>query len=552
MQICFIERIDIIVPSQPAFFDLYHNFRTIKSMHTAALGKQNAVAAGHPETAKAAQTILREGGNAFDAVLAAMLTACVAEPVLASLGGGGFLLGQMTNGRTTLYDFFTQTPHTKLAKSDVDFHPIMADFGAAQQEFHIGLGSIATPGMIGGLFAIHRDLCRLPLDIIMEPAKQAARNGVRLNSFQHYISTVVHPIINANPAARKLYENRKGELAIENDLITHPEFADLLEALAREGEALFYQGELGQQLVKACREAGGYLRMQDLEEYQVEQRKPLLFNYRGNRIVTNPAPSIGGTLIAFTLSLLESTQINHHPADSKEHLQLLAHAMRLTQQLRHEESIDQQINSASIDKLIKGPLFEHYCQTLEKHTVCSRGTTHISIIDADDNFASMTLSNGEGSGYVLPGSGIMLNNMLGEEDLNPHGFHQWPENRRIASMMSPTLAFTADGRAIAIGSGGSNRIRSAIVQVLINLLDFNMSLDDAVEHSRIHFESGLLNIESGPSQQVVKTLKNEFNQLKHWPEKNLFFGGTHCVMHDSNGDLHAKGDSRRGGIALKH
>jgi len=515
---------------------------------------KNATAAGHHETAKAAQVTLQEGGNAFDAALAAMLTACVAEPVLASLGGGGFLLGHMANGHSTLYDFFTQTPHTKLVESEIDFHPIMADFGAAQQEFHIGLGSIATPGMIAGLFAIHRDLCRLPLDVIMEPAKQAARNGVRLNSFQHYISTVVCPIINANPASRKLHENaaRPGELAIKNDLVIHSEFADLLDALAEEGEALFYQGELGQQLTKACCEQGGYLRMQDLEHYQVVQRKPLCFHYRGNRILTNPAPSIGGTLIAFTLSLLESVDLNRYPADSIEHLQLLAHAMRLTQQLRHKESIDQHINGAYADSLIKGPLLESYRQTLKEHAVCTRGTTHISIVDADNNFASMTLSNGEGSGYVLPGTGIMLNNMLGEEDLNPHGFHQWPENRRIASMMSPTMAFAADGRAIAVGSGGSNRIRSAIAQVLINLLDFNMGLNDAVEHSRIHFESGLLNIESDPSQQTINMLENEFNQLKQWPDKNLFFGGTHCVMRDKKGDSHAKGDSRRGGISLEH
>lgn len=523
-------------------------------MNPIASKNQNAVAAGHQETARAAQIILQEGGNAFDAVLAAMLTACVAEPVLASLGGGGFLLGHLATGHSTLYDFFAQTPHAKPVASDIDFRPIMADFGTAQQEFHIGLGSIATPGMIAGLFAIHRDLCRLPLTIIAEPAIQAARNGVRLNSFQHYISTVVCPIINANPASQKLHENAQqpGQLAIENDLITHHEFADLLETLVKEGESLFYKGELGQQLAKACHEEGGYLRMQDLEHYQVMQRKPLQFNYRNNKILTNPAPSIGGTLIAFTLSLLESTYLNHHAADSAEYLQLLAHAMRLTQQLRHSESVDQQISYAYTNKLLQGPLLESYRQTLKQHTVCTRGTTHISIVDADNNFASMTLSNGEGSGYVLPGTGIMLNNMLGEEDLNPHGFHQWPENRRIASMMSPTMAFTADGHTIAMGSGGSNRIRSAIIQVLINLLDFNMSLNDAVEHSRIHFESGLLNLESGPSQQTIGILEKEFSQLKLWPEKNLFFGGSHCVMRDEAGNLYAKGDSRRGGISLIH
>lgn len=514
---------------------------------------RSIVAAGHEKTAEAAQTILQEGGNAFDAALAAMFAGCVVEPVLASLGGGGFLLSHTPNNKTALYDFFAQTPLNKPAESEIDFYPIVADFGAAQQEFHIGLGSIATPGMVRGLFAIHRDLCRLPLDAIIEPAKQAAREGVRLNGFQHYISTVVCPIIDASPESRKLHENAHapGVLAVENDLVLNRELADIFDALVKEGEELFYQGELGQQLVKDCQEQGGYLRMPDLVEYKTERRKPLQIIYHGAKLLTNPAPSIGGTLIAFTLSLLESERLGNLAPGSEQHLRLLAHAMRLTQQLRKEEAFDQVLNEKTTHHFLSDPLLAAYRQTLKQHAVFPRGTTHVSIADADNNFASMTLSNGEGSGYVLPGTGIMMNNMLGEEDINPHGFHQWPENRRIASMMSPTLVFAPDGRALAIGSGGSNRIRNAIVQVLINLLDFNMNLEDAVEHSRIHFESGLLNIEAGFAQKSLNTLLEEFPEQKQWPGKNLFFGGTHCVLRDSDGHLHGKGDSRRGGVCLE-
>ncbi|HEC16560.1 MAG TPA: gamma-glutamyltransferase [Sedimenticola sp.] len=511
------------------------------------------VAAGHEKTAEAAQIILREGGNAFDAALAAMLAACVAEPVLASLGGGGFLLARTGDGQNTLYDFFAQTPLTKPPVSDIDFYPIVADFGAAQQEFHIGLGSIATPGMVRGLFAIHRDLCRLPLDIIMEPAKQAAREGIRLNGFQHYISTVVQPIIDASPASRKLHENAclPGTPAVENDLVINPELADVFDALVTEGEALFYQGELGQRLVGDCREQGGCLSMADLRQYRAQRRKPLEMVYHDATLLTNPPPSIGGTLIAFTLSLLEPEGLGGFRPNTGQHLRLLAHAMRLTQELRWKEAVDQRLNEAMAQHLLGSPLLRAYRHTLKRHAVFSRGTTHISVADAEHNFAGMTLSNGEGSGYVLPGTGIMMNNMLGEEDINPHGFHKWPENRRIASMMSPTLAFAADGRALVIGSGGSNRIRSAIVQVLINLLDFEMNLEDAVEFPRIHFESGLLNLEAGLPQQTLKILLEEFPRQKQWPGKNLFFGGTHCILRDGKGHLHGKGDSRRGGVCLE-
>jgi len=149
------------------------------------------VAAGHPLTAQAASEILRAGGNAFDAALAALFASCVAEPVLASLGGGGFMLARQQGQSPLLYDFFTQTPRKKTAQEACDFYPIIADFGTAQQEFHIGMGAIATPGVIKGLFELHRDLCRLPLNLIIQPACEAAREGIEISTLQHYISELI-------------------------------------------------------------------------------------------------------------------------------------------------------------------------------------------------------------------------------------------------------------------------------------------------------------------------------------------------------------------------
>ncbi len=512
---------------------------------------RGVVAAGHEKTAEAAQAILREGGNAFDAVLAAMLVSCVAEPVLASLGGGGFLLARRADTRAVLYDFFTQTPQQKPKPTDIDFYPIIADFGTAQQEFHIGMGSIATPGVVRGLFAIHRELCRLPLELIMAPAQQAAREGIRLNRFQHYISTIVAPILDATPEACRLHEKllEPGSLAGESDLVGNSALADSLEALASEGEDLFYRGEMGQRLVRDCRERGGCLQGADLEQYRVERRQPLCLNYHDAQLLTNPAPSLGGTLIAFALALLEREGLGKHPLGGEGHLRRLARTMRLAQQLRQEQGIDRNLDDATARYILSDPFVAAYRRTLRQHAAFPRGTTHISVIDAEDNFASLTLSNGEGAGYVLPETGIMLNNMLGEEDINPHGFHQWPENRRIASMMAPTLVFAPDGRAVATGSGGSNRIRSAIMQVLINLLDFGLDIEQAVEQPRIHYESGLLNIEAGPSTQTLAALADEFPQQKCWPDINLFFGGAHSVLRNPAGRLHGKGDSRRGGVS---
>jgi gamma-glutamyltranspeptidase/glutathione hydrolase len=165
---------------------------------------KGAAATGHPLTTAAAEEVLREGGNAFDAIIAAHFTACVAEPVLASLGGGGYLLAEPAEGKSRVYDFFAQTPLNRPA-GELDFYPISADFGPTSQEFHIGLGAVATPGSVKGMFAIHRDLGTMPMQRLVQPAVRAAREGVRINSLQAYIFDVVSPIYLATPGAKALY-----------------------------------------------------------------------------------------------------------------------------------------------------------------------------------------------------------------------------------------------------------------------------------------------------------------------------------------------------------
>ena len=203
----------------------------LNSQDKVVRGTRGVVAAGHEVTAEAAAVMLREGGNAFDAALAALCASCVAEPVLASLGGGGFLLAGPAGAAPLLYDFFVQTPRSRAPGNGSDFYPILADFGDAQQEFHIGLGSIATPGCVRGLFLIHRDLCRLPLELITEPARQAARQGVRVNALQQYIATIVEPILRASPDALALHASTldPGALAAEGETLRQPAMADSLE-----------------------------------------------------------------------------------------------------------------------------------------------------------------------------------------------------------------------------------------------------------------------------------------------------------------------------------
>lgn len=510
------------------------------------MAQTGAVAAGHPLTVETALEVLKAGGNAFDAAIAAHFTACVAEPVLASLGGGGFLLAQPATQKCRVFDFFVQTPQRKLGSAEIDFSPIAADFGAATQEFHIGQGAVATPGSVKGLFEIHARLGSMPMRELVAPAVSYARAGVAVNAFQRYIFEIVSPILRATPAASAIYCRGTDEgLPAVGDRLCFPELADSLEALAREGEELFYQGEIARRIVGQSLGNGGHLRRQDLLSYRVITSEPLRFKYRGCELLTNPPPSSGGILIAFALQLWE--RLVDLPLDYGEyrHLALLAEIMAITNQARIDAHLNGQ-GVLSAAHLLDDAMLERYRAQVLGRARAPRGTTHISVIDRCYNVASMTVSNGEGCGNIVPGTGIMLNNMLGEEDLNPEGFHTWKENQRMTSMMAPTIINSPDGALWALGSGGSNRIRTALLQTIINLVDFGLSMGEAIASPRLHYENGLLNLEAGYATGSMRQLLARYTAYKQWGEANLFFGGVHGVM-ERNGEFLAVGDARRGG-----
>lgn len=506
------------------------------------------MASGHPETSLAGAELLRAGGNAFDAALGAMCAACVAEPLLVSLGGGGFLLSSTGDGREIVHDFFCQTPRRRCPAAEADFFPILADFGTATQEFHIGMGSIAVPGVVAGLFEAHADLGRMPLKEIVEPAVALARKGVRLNALNAYVVRILEAILRSDPAAFAMYEStaRPGRLAGEGERLSNPDLANAFEALAWEGASLFYRGEWARRMAEASRERGGHLGRGDFDAYRVERRTPLAFEYGGAACRINPPPSPGGCLIALALELLDGWLGPEVGAGDRAHADALVRAMHGASLARDRHGVAEARDARALSRLLQPERLAEWKRSLAAHPLITRGTSHISVADREGNLASLTVSNGEGSAYVLPGTGIMLNNMLGEEDLNPAGPGCWSEGVRLASMMSPMLLRFPD-RAIALGSGGSNRIRSAIVQVVVNLARFGMGLEAAVGAPRLHLEGSRLSIESGWNADAQTHLRRRLPDLHEWPERNLFFGGVHAVERRHDGRLSGAGDPRRGG-----
>jgi gamma-glutamyltranspeptidase/glutathione hydrolase len=508
------------------------------------------VAAGHDATAQTAKQILQAGGNAFDAILGAMCAACVVEPVLASLGGGGFLLAHTPDYRDSVFDFFVQTPRRRRREDELEFSPMEADFGTVCQRFHYGLGSVATPGVVRGLFEAHRALGSMPMRDVVGPAIALARDGVVVNAFQAYALRIVHTIFTATEECRRIYgsQNVRGEPATGGERLVLPELADTLEILAIEGSDLFYRGEIAQTIAMSSRDGGGSLELADLENYEVHRRDPLTVDYRDVRVVTNPPPASGGLLIAFGLKLLEAEPLSGSLGfGSSGHLDLIAQTLEQTDLARAEMLASGNVSHPD-RAMLDGELLERYRTEVRNRARAFRGTTHMNVIDAKGNVAALTLSNGAGSGFVVPGTGVMLNNMLGEEDLLSGPFHEWPTDERMTSMMSPTMIEWPGDRITAMGSGGSKRIRRAILQLLVNLVDHGMSVEEAVEAPRIFYEGGELSVEEGFDSRELDRLFQTYRDHRPWGERNLFFGGAHTVER-RGAELTGVGDPRRGGVS---
>jgi len=498
------------------------------------------VASGHELTSAAAAEILELGGSAADAAIAAAVVATIAEPLLCSLGGGGLALVQADGRAPQALDCFAHTPRQRHI-GPLDFYPIIGNFGRTTQEFHVGLASMATPGLVAGLFALHHRHGRLPFSRLIEPGVRAAGDGVVLNAMQHHTLEILEPIVRASDEGARLFglSHRRAPLPEIGARITNPLLAEFLPRLARHGPALFYQGPSAQQLVEQCQSAGGHLRMADLVGYRAVWRRPLRWRYRDALLWSSPPPAFGGLMLALASRWLADQLPPNTRFGSAAHLAALCEAMAASERIRPQLEAPELLAKP-------GALRKAFEQLSPNDAASTRGTTQISIDDGAGLKVSMTLSNGECSGTVMPGTGIMLNNMLGEEDLNRGGFHTWPLNRRLASMMAPTL-MRRGGHTTLLGSGGSNRIRTALAQVICNLVDFNMSLEQAIQSPRLHLERGQLDVELASQwpAQAQDWLLSHYRDAQTWPQRSLFFGGVHAVNSEA-----AVADLRRHGCAL--
>lgn len=495
-----------------------------------------AVAAGSRLAAQAAAETLRAGGTAVDAAIAGALAACAAEPVLASPMGGGFLMVRPASGPARLLDFFTQTPRRKRPAGEVDLRAIDADFGPATQGFAIGAGAIACPGVAAGLWEAHSAFGRVPFRDLAAPAVAAAARGTPLEPFQARVLQIVAPIYLASAEARATFCGGADRTPEAGALHRNPALADLLETYGAEGARFMQEGEPAAALAELCR-AGGHLTRADMAAYRPVWRAPLVALRGRARISLNPAPAAGGALVALILAL----------AEAGARPQALARAMAAAAEGRRLSGLDADPEGGA--RRLAEPALLAQLRAALRHPPARRGTTHVSAVDAAGCGAALSLSNGEGCGLVAPGTGVMPNNMLGESDLVPEPLG-WRPDVRLASMMAPTAVEWPDGRLAMLGSGGSNRIRSAMAQVLMRLIDDGAAPEDAVAAPRLHVEGGApasLDFEDDFREDDRAALLADWPEARIWSEPSMFFGGAHVALREARGGVAAAGDPRRAG-----
>ncbi|MGZ5334187.1 MAG: gamma-glutamyltransferase family protein [Solirubrobacterales bacterium] len=494
------------------------------------MSARGVVAAGHPATAEAGAEVLREGGSAVDAAICAVLTSCVTESPLTGLGAGGFMLihdpRRAAGERDVLVDFFVAAGGLGGAERSSELVPIEVDFGDQTQFFHVGAASCGVPGTPAGLEWVARRYGSVPLAELAAPGMRLAREGVEVLPMQAYLFEILEPILTAEPEGRRLYAP-DGAMLAEGDLFRFPDLADALERFAADGADPFYEGEVGRAIAAWVLERGGTLGPADLAAYQPIEREPVRASFRGAEVLTNPPPSSGGILIAYALAVLERL-------GDRTGVEEMVEATGAANERRTAEFAEGLHDEA----FVRGFFGDERLGS----------TTHIAALDASGACASVTCSNGTGSGLIVPGTGVHVNNMLGEEDLNPGGFHRIPPGRRVSSMMSPTVALRDGEIVLGLGSAGSNRIRSAILGTVVRVLEQGLDAGDAVRSPRVHYEAGTLQAEPGVDPDGLARLEARGVPVVRWSRENLYFGGAQAVARDPlSGALSGGGDPRRGG-----
>ena len=519
------------------------------------------VVSAREEASKIGVSIMRQGGNAFDAMIATDLALLVSYPVAGNIGGGGFMVYRMKDGTTGSLDYREKAPiaATKDMYLDEDgtVNPVSSKKGAL---------AVGVPGTIAGLFEVHKKFGSLPFEKLIDPAIKLASNGVVVTKNQaKYLNKNKQNFRQANKRIILLDNNWKA-----GDTIKYPKLAETLKRIKANGRDEFYKGKTATILIDQVQKLGGIMTLEDLANYEVKSRDPITFIYKKHKIISMPPPSSGGICMAQILKSIAPYNIKQYAHNSMEYIQLLVEAERRAYAdrsyfLGDPDFVNIPTDSLMSEDYLNKRMSDFNWEKATKSSVLTRGsipgyesdeTTHYSIVDPFGNSLAVTttLNAAYGSKVYVEDGGFFLNNEMDDFSAKPgepnmYGLVGAKSNaiapqKRMLSSMSPTIIETNGKLKMVLGSPGGSTIITSVMQNILNVLEYNMSMQESVTKPRFHHQwlPDNIKFETSFDTIVFNSLKKLGYSIDH--SNSPIIGKVDAILIMPDGKLEGGADPR--------
>ena len=504
------------------------------SIHSPRVGLDGMVVSQNEMASAIGAKVLAEGGNAVDAAVAVGFALAVTLPRAGNIGGDGFMTAYLADQKkVTVIDFRSVAP--RAAKPDM----FIDQEGEERPEASVGYRAAAVPGTVAGLWMAHRRYGRTSWDKLVAPATALARDGTVLSADEAFVFGWGRKRLQASSTAMAAFFKTDGSAYKAGERLRQPQLAWTLGQIARGGADAFYRGEVATRIEADMRRKGGLITREDLAAYAAVEREPLVGTYRGTTVYT-PPPASGGAALLLMLNILENFDLSGMSVGSAESLHLLAETMRLghRDRVRHLGDTDfakvpltgmtSKAYAAERAKLIdlRKASDDAGVRAGDPFAYESPSTTHYSVADRYGNVVSVTYTLGSdfGSGAMIDGTGILLNNQMNnfshEREFraarsgDPEPPNAMRPGKRMISTMMPTLVFRDGKPWLALGTPGGGRIINTVLQVLVNVVDFRLNIDEATHQTRISQGEGSLEIEPNFNPDTLALLRQKGHRIR--------------------------------------
>ena len=546
----------LIISSQFTFAQ-FTEINIVKEIRTKNKG---LVVSAHPLASEAGAKMMKMGGNAYDAVIATQLALAVVYPQAGNIGGGGFLVGVKNNGEKFTLDYRETAPE----KSSKDMY--LDKNGKASTDLsQNGRLAVGIPGSVAGFYATLK-YAKLPMEKLIQPAIDLAEQGFSITEKEAKLLNDKKENFDQHNKITTAFQNKntwkQGDLLIQKDL------AETLKRIQKEGQKGFYEGKTAELLIAEMKRGNGIISLNDLKNYKVIERKPLVFNYKGNEVVSMPLPSSGGILLAQMLKMSSFENLEKFPQNSTEAVQIMVEAERRAFADRAEFMGDPDFIKDQTEMLISESYLKSRWKNFNKNKATpssevgkiiaqpkeSTETTHISIVDKEGNAVSVTTTlNGlYGSKVVVSGAGFFLNNEMDDFSVKPGVPNMFgavggeansiKPGKRMLSSMTPTIVMKNSKPYIIVGTPGGTTIPTSVYQSIVNVIDFKLNPNMAVNTPKFHHQwlPEIVEVTTNFPETTISDLEKKNYKI----ERISGIGRTEMIVIDEQGNATAVADGK--------